>query len=189
MRIVAAFLAVGLLAPIRADASSLITLPDDDDYPSIIAPHASFSFPSVAFVMPTEPIAISSVITMGEPALEGRSRHPTASHRSSTGSTAQWSFAGVSSATHSCGQCPRSLRLPPRRRIRQVRPPRNRSPTRRQRPLMGSPPQSQPPNDRLDGPSRRQPATSYPAILEKSATSPVAARMRASSARRLPLIS
>lgn len=70
MRIVAAFLAVGLLAPIRADASSLITLPDDDDYPSIIAPHASFSFPSVAFVMPTEPIAISSVITMGEPALE-----------------------------------------------------------------------------------------------------------------------
>lgn len=70
MRIVAAFLAVGLLAPIRADASSLITLPDDDDYPSIIAPHASFSFPSVAFVMPTEPIAISSVITMGEPALK-----------------------------------------------------------------------------------------------------------------------
>jgi hypothetical protein len=70
MRIVAAFLAVGLLAPIRADASSIITLPDDDDYPSIIAPHASFSFPSVAFVMPTEPIAISSVITMGEPALK-----------------------------------------------------------------------------------------------------------------------
>ena len=43
----------------------------------------------------------------------------------------------------------------------------------------------QPPNDRLDRPSRRQPATSYPAIFEKSATWPVAARMRASSARRL----
>ena len=70
MRIVAAFLAVGLLAPIRADASSIITLPDDDDYPSIIAPHASFSFPSVAFVMPTQQTAISSVVTMGEPALK-----------------------------------------------------------------------------------------------------------------------
>ena len=69
-------------------------------------------------------------------------------------------------------------------------PPRSRNPTRQQLHLMGSPPQSNPPpNDRLDGPSRRQPATSYPAILEKSATSPVAARMRASSARRLALIS
>ena len=68
MRIVAAFLAYGFFMP-GANASSVLTPAPDElsDHPSIIAPNASFSFPSVVFVMPSEPAAMSSVIVMSEP--------------------------------------------------------------------------------------------------------------------------